>query len=156
MLCNLYMDARNLENLPLLASLKWLLAQPVPASTACGPMNHDVVGSSRTLECRSLVPGLAPGLALALLTLWIGSPRRPIAGGRLAAVVAVSMQEILQLLYLLREGFYQSSQFPQLRLMEVLQVLDKGDNGIGPGSIRRKDLLARYPPVTGCCSLSHG
>jgi hypothetical protein len=83
-------------------------------------MNDDLIGSGHPLEGRSLMPGLATRLALALLSFHIRTTRRPITGGRLAAVMTVGVQLLPKLLHLLRERFDLPSQFAQLRLVQVL------------------------------------
>ena len=78
MLGDFYVHTRNLEDLPLRISCHRLLAQRVAATASCQAVNYDFIGSGHALECRSLMPGLATGLALALLSFHIGTPSGPI------------------------------------------------------------------------------
>ena len=105
MLGDFYVHTGNLKHLSFRISCHRLLAQRVPATASSRAMNDDLIGSGHALECRSLMPGLATGLALAFLPFHIGTTSRPITGGRFAAVVTVGVQLLLKLLHLLRERF---------------------------------------------------
>lgn len=98
MFSDFHTHTRNLEDLSFLISFNRLVAQRVPATASRRTMDHDLIGIGHALECRSLVPGLAAGLAPAFLSFHMGTASRSITGGRLAAVVTVLFVALLQLL----------------------------------------------------------
>jgi hypothetical protein len=106
---------------------------------------HDyLVRALRERQPRTFMAFLSAGLLAGRFAGVDDLPPDPVAGRRLAGIVTVGAQLLLKLLNLLRKSCNLNAQCAKFLFVYLLQVVYQRDDSVGPGSIRRKDLLTGY------------